>query len=193
MKTDKKFVIRLLLIVGLAGLIISWLAGNQFIFKFNDEPIQIFQDFEEFAFIFTVLGEALPSFVKQFVSVGALGTQFLMISRMNPFIFTAFLALGQLAGQIILYVIGMFVRKVHKGSIGDLASKSHFLHQHHFLIYFAVPFAGVLGDAVLIYSGHQRINLLKILPFLYASNYLDNAKWVFTTIGQLELGNLFEQ
>lgn len=193
MNEKRKHVIRILLGITLIGLIISWIAGNQFIFKFTDSPLQLFDDvdFIEFALILSVLFEALPSVAKQFVSVGALNVRFLQSSTMNPLVFTAILSAGQLAGQMGLYGLGMVIKKVKKGSIGDLASKSHFLEKHHFLIYAIVPFAGVLGDAVVLYSGHERINPLKMIPFLYASNFVDNLKHVYMTVGQLELEGIF--
>lgn len=187
----KKHLIRILLGIGLVGLLVSWLMGNQLI-KLSDSPIQLFDgiEFVDFALFISVIFEALPTFAKQFVSVGALNIRFLQISTMNPMVFTAILSAGQLAGQLALYGVGMVIKKAHKGSFGDLASKNHFLHEHHFLIYLMVPFAGVLGDAVMMYSGHQRIDPLKMIPFLYMSNLADNAKHVYQTLGQLELENV---
>ncbi len=193
MNNKRKHVIRIVLGLALVGLIVSWLMGNQFIFKFNESPFEAFNsvEFVEFALIISFMFEALPSVVKQFVSVGAMNVRFLQLSTMNPLVFTAILSAGQLVGQMGLYGFGMIIKKVHKGSFGDLASKSHFLHEHHFLIYAIVPFAGVLGDAVMMYSGHQKINPLKIIPFLYMSNFADNFKHIYTTLGQLELESSF--
>ena len=98
----------------------------------------------------------------------------------NFIVFGFLLALGQLAGQMLLYVAGMLIRHVHKGNFGNLASGSHFFHQHSFIIYLAVPFTGVLGDLLMMYSGHQRISPIKIIPFLFASNLAFHYQWIYS-------------
>jgi len=115
----------------------------------------------------------------------------LIILGFSPILLGIILGIGQLAGQMILYGVGMFIRHVRKGSIGNLAGHNHFFHQHHFLIYLAVPFAGVMGDAVMLYSGHERINPIKMIPFLLVSNILDNYKWIYTQMFNLQLSDTF--
>ncbi len=186
---NDKHVIRLVLLAGLLVLVGIWFTTGSDIIPINDTPTQIelsLTDFEKFGIAILVFAEMLPAFLKQFYSAGAIGIK-LLLQGFSPFILGVILALGQLVGQMILYVIGMFAKAVKKGSIGDLAGKNHFLHQHHFLVFLAVPFASVLGDAVMLYSGHEKINPLKIIPFLFIANLADNYKWIFTQQINLEV------
>jgi hypothetical protein len=54
-----------------------------------------------------------------------------------------------------------------------------------------VPFTGVLGDAMMLYSGHQRINPIKIIPFLFVANLAENYKWIYTQMFNLQLSDSF--
>ena len=186
---------RLFLIAGLAVLVLLWL-NNTTLFNINENnPIELdfgiseWDDFVVFAIVLSLFGEMIPSVAKQFISFGAVGIK-LLIQGFSPLLFGFILALGQTVGQMLLYIVGMFVKQVRKGSIGDLASKNHYLHEHGFLIYLAVPFASLLGDAVMLYSGHERINPLKIIPFLFVANLLDNMKWIYTSVIQLEVSDI---
>jgi membrane protein DedA with SNARE-associated domain len=85
----------------------------------------------------------------------------------------------------------MLVRKVHKGSIGNIAGKNHFLHKYHFLVYLIIPFLGIIGDLAMIYSGHQRINPIKIIPFLIIGDFISSARWIYPAVAQLEISKLF--
>ena len=134
----------------------------------------------------SVFYEMIPSVAKQFYSASII-TDKLLIQGFSPIILGFILAVGQLIGQMLLYVVGMLIKHVHKGNFGNMASSNHFFHQHHFLIYLAVPFIGVLGDAGMVYSGHQRINPIKIIPFLFVANLADNLKWIYTQMFNLEL------
>ncbi len=184
---------RVLLLIILVGLVVLSFSGYS-ILQINDTAIELdfgiadLSNFAIYAIALSLLGEMIPSVAKQFVSFGAVGIK-LLIQGFSPILFGLILAVGQTIGQMLLYVVGMFVKKVHKGSIGDLASKNHYLHQHHFLVYLAVPFSSVLGDFVMLYSGHQRINPIKIIPFLFIANLTDNFKWIFTSMAQLEIGD----
>jgi len=181
---------RIVILGALIGAVYLWFNGIELFSLNSSQPIEIeLTGFEQFALLLSILGEMIPSVAKQFISFGAIGIKLLM-QGFSPIILGVILASAQTVGQMILYVIGMFVKQIHKGSIGDLASKNHFLHQHHFLIYLAVPFASVLGDFVMLTSGHQRINPLKIIPFLFVSNLADNFKWIFTSVAQLEVADI---
>ena len=163
---------------------------NYLSFMFSDTEIQIpDDDFVRFAILVNVGYDMLPTIAQQF-SIGATTTQLLM-TGFSPLLLAIISAFALMTGQMILYVVGMLLRKVHKGSIGDLASKSHFLHEHHFLIYLMIPFVGILGDAVMLYSGHQRINPVKIIPFLLIANFASSLRWILSTLGQLEIATIF--
>jgi len=119
-------------------------------------------------------------------TISAITVQLLM-TGFSPLIIAVLSAIGLLLGQMILYVVGMFVRKVHKGSFGDIAGHNHFLHKYHFLVYFSIPFVGILGDAGMVYSGHQRINPLKIIPFLFVADLASTCRWLLPTLAELEI------
>jgi membrane protein YqaA with SNARE-associated domain len=159
---------------------------------FFDEPTELNleipdDNFTKFALAVTVGYDMLPTIAQQF-SISAITVQLLM-TGFSPFILAVISATGLLAGQMILYVVGMFIRKVHKGSFGDIANNHHFLHKYNFLIYFAVPFVGILGDGAMLFSGHQRINPLKIIPFLFLADLASTARWIIPTMAELEIAD----
>jgi membrane protein DedA with SNARE-associated domain len=146
-------------------------------------------DFQLFAIIVSLGYDAMPTVAQQF-SLGAIHTELLQ-SGFDPNLFVVLTAFALLGGQLILYLVGMIVRRVQKGSLGNLAGKNHFLHKYHFLIYLIIPFVGILGDLAMIYSGHQRINPLKFLPFLFIGDLISSARWIYPAVAQLEISKLF--
>ena len=159
---------------------------------FFDEPMELNleipdDNFTRFALAVTFAYDALPTIVQQF-SISAITVQLLM-TGFSPIILAVISALGLLTGQMILYLVGIFIRKVHKGSFGDIAGNNHFLHKYHFLIYFAVPFVGILGDGAMLYSGHQRINPIRIIPFLFIADLASTARWIIPTVAELEIAD----
>lgn len=190
---DQKPKIEIIIILGaILGIV---LYAN---FVLSEEPFLVYQpedqkelsiDFDDgfvvFALAVTFLYDALPTIAQQF-SVSAIGVQLLM-TGFSPLLFGIISALGLLTGQMILYGVGMFIKRIHKGSFGDIAGKHHFLHKYHFLIYFMVPFVGILGDGAMLYSGHQRINPLKIIPFLFIADLASTMRWIIPTMAELEV------
>ena len=159
---------------------------------FFDNPMELNLDipddnFTRFALAVTIAYDMLPTIAQQF-SISAITVQLLM-TGFSPIILAVLSAIGLLAGQMILYLVGMVIRKVHKGSFGDIAGNNHFLHKYHFLIYFAVPFVGILGDGAMLYSGHQRINPIRIIPFLFLANLASTARWILPTMAELEIAD----
>jgi len=146
-------------------------------------------DFQVFAVLVSIGFDMLPTIAQQF-SLGAIHIELLQ-SGFDPTHFVIITAFALLGGQLILYVVGMFIRKVSKGSIGNIAGKNHFLHKYHFLVFLIIPFIGILGDAGMIYAGHQRINPIKMIPFLLLGDFLSSARYVYPAIAQLEISRLF--
>lgn len=193
MNLQEKHKIRIILAVGLLIMVAIPFLGNNPLIINTDVPIKVTipdDNFTKFALIVSMLYEAIPSVAKHLYSASIISDK-LLIQGFSPILFGVLLGIGQLIGQMVLYVVGMFVKHVHKGGIGNLASSNHFLHQHHFLIYLTVPFIGLLGDALMLYSGHERINPIKMIPFLLASNIADNLKWVYTQMFNLRLSESF--
>ena len=159
---------------------------------FLDNPMELNLDipddnFTRFALAVTIAYDMLPTIAQQF-SISAITVQLLM-TGFSPIILAVLSAIGLLAGQMILYLVGMVIRKVHKGSFGDIAGNHHFLHKYHFLIYFSIPFLGILGDAGMVYSGHQRINPIRIIPFLFLADLASTARWIVPTMAELEIAD----
>ena len=159
---------------------------------FFDEPMELNleipdDNFTRFALAVTFAYDMLPTIAQQF-SISAITVQLLM-TGFSPIILAVISAIGLLAGQMILYLVGMFVKKVHKGSFGNIAGHNHFLHKYHFLIYFSIPFVGILGDFAMIYSGHQRINPIRIIPFLFLADLASTARWIIPTVAELEIAD----
>ncbi len=151
--------------------------------------IGVLSDFQIFAISVSLGYDMLPTIAQQF-SLGAIHTELLQ-SGFNPTVFVVLTAFALLGGQLILYLVGMFIRKVHKGSIGNIAGKNHFLHKYHFLVYLIIPFVGIIGDLAMIYSGHQRINPIKIIPFLIIGDLVSSARYIYPAVAQLEISKLF--
>ena len=151
--------------------------------------VGVLSDFQVFAILASVGFDMLPTIAQQF-SLGAIHTELLQ-SGFDANLFVVITAFALLGGQLILYVVGIFIRKVHKGSVGNIAGKNHFLHKYHFLVYLIIPFVGIIGDLAMIYSGHQRISLLKIIPFLLIGDFISSARYIYPAVVQLEVSKLF--
>jgi len=194
MKSKPKQEIVIVLAVGIAlAIILNVLYDYEpFSFQFIQEITNLELDliipddnFIRFALAVQFGYDMLPTLAQQF-TISAITVQLLM-TGFSPLIIAVLSAIGLLLGQMILYVVGMFVRKVHKGSFGDIAGHNHFLHKYHFLVYFSIPFVGILGDAGMVYSGHQRINPLKIIPFLFVADLASTCRWLLPTLAELEI------
>jgi membrane protein YqaA with SNARE-associated domain len=190
-KRKDEIVIGLAVLLG-AILFLNFSVGYEpFLFQFEMPPdinLEIpDNDFTKFALAVTFAYDMLPTVAQQF-SISAVTVQ-LLLTGFSPLLLAIISAVGLLTGQMILYVVGMFVRKIHKGSFGDIAGHHHFLHKYHFLIYFMIPFVGILGDGAMLYSGHQRISPLKIIPFLFIADLASTARWIIPTVAELELGD----
>jgi len=156
-------------------------------YMFVNVPTEL-TEFQQFAILVGIGYDMMPTVAQQF-SIGTIHTQLLQ-TGFSPVILVIFSTFALLGGQMILYTVGMFIKKIHKGSIGNLAGRSHFLHKYHFLVFMIVPFVGILGDAVMLFAGHQRANPVKIIPFLLIGNAVSSARWIFPAVAQLEIGKI---
>jgi len=195
LKKKTKQEIDIILIVLFAGLAVLFVLY----FGFNFEPFLFFQpdnlteldisipddNFTRFALVVTFLYDAMPTIAQQF-SISAIGVQLLM-TGFSPVLFALISALGILVGQMVLYVVGMFLKRIHKGSFGDIAGKHHFLHKYHFLVFLMIPFVGIVGDGAMLLSGHQRINPIKMIPFLFIADVASTLRWIIPTLGELQI------
>ena len=186
-------------IIGLLGILLGAILYINFVigyepFVFSHDTLQPFEelfdvgewdDFVTFAVVATFLYDMLPTIAQQF-SIAGLSVQLLM-TGFSPILFGMISAVGLLAGQMVLYVVGMFIKRIHNGGYGNIAGHHHFLHKYHFMIYLMIPFVGIVGDAGMLYSGHQRINPLKIIPFLLIANFASTMRWILPTMAELEV------
>jgi len=105
----------------------------------------------------------------------------------NPFILIGLGAFGETLGSSVMYIIGRYIFRLFKGKTRDLAPAEHFLVKYRLIVFYLIPFAGSLGDVAMILAGHQRIGLMKILPFVLLGNFVRYGIWFMVTIGQLNL------
>jgi len=105
----------------------------------------------------------------------------------NPFILIGLGAIGETLGSSVMYILGRYIFRLFKGRTRDLAPAEHFLVKYRLIVFYLIPFAGSLGDVAMILAGHQRIGLLKILPFVLLGNFVRYGIWFMVTIGQLNL------
>ena len=168
MKARKEIVI-IFLVLSLSIAIVFNLIG----FDFHPNPLGDFNfidsmnDFTFFALLVNFIYGIIPNTL-QLLSISGITVRLLQ-TGFSPFVLGFVIAVGSLLGQLLLYGIGLFfykyVRKKNKS-----ADANHFLHKYHYLVFLIPSWTGSLGDLIMLIAGHERINLLKSLPFLFASN-----------------------
>lgn len=142
-------------------------------------------EFTAFALIVNFAYELIPQTLQQ-IGVGAISTV-LLVRGFNPFAFGFVIALGKLTGQYIIYFVARVAFHHRKKNLGGLASANHFLHKYHYIAFLFPAWISIAGDALMFIAGQQRINPVKILPILFISDLAEAYKWVFWTVGQLEV------
>ena len=165
---------------------------------FNIELFRIFfGEFEQFfgrvgdenfvrnAVLIKFLWELLPRTV-QVVSISAINLRLLQ-TGISPIILGIITATGRLIGQIFLYFIGRYIAHYVLKDKRRTASASHFLHKYHYIVFFIPAFVGIFGDFIMLTAGHQKVNLLKILPILFAGDLADAYRWIYWDLAQLEI------
>jgi len=148
-------------------------------------------EFVAFALAIEFFYEWIPQ-TAQILGLGAITTRLLM-TGINPFILGLITAIGRLIGQIILYFAGKFIARFVFKKKGKEASASHFMHKYRYLVFLFPAWLGAFGDLIMLTAGHQHINLLKIIPFLFIGNLADAYKWIFWDLGQIEVASSFQQ
>jgi membrane protein YqaA with SNARE-associated domain len=191
-KLKQEIVILLAVGIGIAVILNVGFDYEPFSFQYLSEITNVELDltipddnFTRFALAVQFGYDMLPTLAQQF-TISAITVQLLM-TGFSPLVLAVLSAIGLLIGQMILYVVGMVIKKVRKGSLGNIAGHNHFLHKYHFLVFFSIPFIGILGDAGMVYSGHQRISPLKIIPFLFLGNLASTCRWLIPTLAELEI------
>ncbi len=191
-KLKQEIVILLAVGIGIAVILNVVFDYEPFSFQYLSEITNVELDltipddnFTRFALAVQFGYDMLPTLAQQF-TISAITVQLLM-TGFSPIVLAVLSAIGLLIGQMILYVVGMVIKKVRKGSLGNIAGHNHFLHKYHFLVFFSIPFIGILGDAGMVYSGHQRISPLKIIPFLFLGNLASTCRWLIPTLAELEI------
>ena len=137
-----------------------------------------------FAVLVNFLYELVPQSF-QVLGIGAIYTKALE-SGASPLYFVIGGTVGKLLGQLGLYYLGMHGTRRLFGKKGGMASADHWMHKYHYLVFLLPPFTGALGDLILLYAGHKKISLIKILPIVTIANVLDQIRWVSWTLIQLE-------
>jgi len=161
--------------------------------EFEDFYVTVEDDeFLTFALTVEVLWELLPQ-TAQVLGLGAITTR-LLSTGINPFILGLIMASARLGGQLILYAFGRyiiaryFIKNKHSS-----AKASHFMHKYNYVVFLFPAWLGAFGDFIMVTAGHQKINPMKMIPFLFAGNLADAYKWIFWDLGQIEVANSFGQ
>jgi len=113
----------------------------------------------------------------------------LLADGVNPFILVILGALGESIGSSVLYLVGRgFFKYIrNKGLDKKLAGSDHILHKYRIFIYFTIPYLGSAGDILMLISGHERIGLIRIFPFLFLGNFFRYSIWLMVTVSQMNL------
>ncbi len=197
MKREEEIVIIVGLAVALTIVIYADFVTEGDLFKIMVAEFEEFfgmiedDEFIEFAVAIEFGYELLPQ-TAQILGLGAITTRLLM-TGINPFILGLITATGRLGGQIILYFVGKFLARVVFKKRAKEAPASHFMHKYRYLVFLFPAFLGAFGDLIMLTAGHQHINLLKIIPFLFIGNLADAYKWIFWDLGQIEVASSFQQ
>mgnify|MGYP001557854272 CR=1 FL=1 len=183
----------ILVILGLIGSLVLVIFLNFMGVTFHPDVISEFDysfqqgmesEFVRYAVIVNFLYSVIPNTL-QLLSISGITVRLLQLG-FSPFVLGFVIAVGNLASQLMLYFVGFafykFVRKKKKGS----PEATHFLHKYHYLVFLIPSWTGSLGDLIMLVSGHERVNLLKAIPFLFASNLTFAYVNVFWINAQLE-------
>ncbi len=146
-------------------------------------------EFLQFALAVEIGWELLPQ-TAQILGLGAITTR-LLSTGINPFILGLLTATARLGGQFIMYLVGRLLAKYVLKNKKSEASAMHFMHKYRFLVFLFPAWLGALGDIIMIIAGQQKINFIKIVPFLFIGNLLDAYKWIFWDLGQIEVADSF--
>lgn len=196
MKREEEIVIIVGLAVAFVIVVYVSVITEMDLFKFMVGEFEDFfgmvedNEFVQFALAVEFFYELLPQ-TAQILGLGAITTRLLM-TGINPFILGLLTATGRLGGQIILYFAGKLIARVVFKKKAKEASASHFMHKYRYLVFLFPAWLGAFGDLIMLTAGHQHINLLKIIPFLFAGNLADAYKWIFWDLGQIEVASSFE-
>jgi len=192
-ETHKEYTLPIIL-VGIFLIVVSNV-GIDYLTEILDFNL-VMQDFailgEDFVNTLGAISIFLYGFVPSaFRIIGTTGFFLALIADgVNPFILIILGAVGEAIGSSVLYLVGrlLFKHLQNKGIDRKMASTDHLLAKYRIFVYFSIAFIGTAGDIIMLVSGHQRIGLLKIFPFLVLGNFFKYAIWLMITIEQLNLG-----
>lgn len=185
------------LVVAFAGVIYISVVTNMDLFQLMIGQFEEFfgmvneDDFLRNAVLLEFAYEILPQ-TAQVLGLGAITTRLLQ-TGINPYVLGIITATGRLIGQILLYFAGRFIAKFIFKNRKKEASAMHFMHRFHFIIFLTPAWLGALGDIIMLTAGHQKINLIKIIPILFIGNLLDAYKWIFWGLATIEASDLMQQ
>ena len=140
--------------------------------------------FVRFAVVVNFLYGIIPNTL-QLLSISGITVRLLQ-TGFSPFVLGLVFAVGTLLGQLLLYFIGLFFYRYVRKKKTNSPDATHFLHKYHYLVFLIPSWTGSLGDLIMLVSGHERVNLAKALPFLFASNLAYAYVNVFWTNAQLQ-------
>ena len=113
----------------------------------------------------------------------------LLNEGINPMVLVIVSSIGRIFGFYLLYLLGRFLYRIFKKKNRELADADHMLHKYSMIVFFLVPYLGVLGDIIVIVAGHQRIGFIKMIPILLLSTVSRTAIWIYVTIAQIQVVN----
>ena len=168
----RKEIIIILLVLSLSVAIIFNFLGFDFhpqtLSELDYFTIIGINDFTSFALVVNFLYSVVPNTL-QLLSISGITVRLLQ-SGFSPIVLGFVIAVGSLVSQLILYGVGLFFYRHVRRKKGDNASATHFLHKYHYLVFLIPSWTGSLGDLIMLVSGHERVNLIKAVPFLFSSN-----------------------
>jgi len=171
MKVRKEIIITLLVLALSVAIILNILGFNfhpEFLGDWNFIFHGLDDEFIRFAVVINFLYSVIPNTL-QLLSISGITVRLLQ-TGFSPLVLGFIIAIASLLGQLILYYTGLlFYRHVRKKKKGN-AEATHFLHKYHYLVFLIPSWTGSLGDLIMLVAGHERVNLVKALPFLFTSN-----------------------
>jgi len=155
---------------------------------FGEIEVMMTNELVRFAVIINFLYELVPQ-TFQVLGIGGIYVRALD-SGVSPLVFVIGGTVGKLLGQLGLYYLGMHGTRKLFGKKGGMANANHWMHKYHYLIFLLPPFTGALGDLIMLYAGHKKISLVKVMPIIIVADVIDQLRWVYWTLLQLQTADV---
>lgn len=147
------------------------------------------QFFQQLGLFGLFIYSALPAFLA--VLPNEIISAPLMIGGMGPVNIILVMSVGGTAGDLLMFYIGKYIRKIFHKKVKP-ASYGHFLHKHRYWIFVITMPVPYLSESIMLISGHQHLDVKRIIPFIYLGELLRSVIGTLIVLGILTLPQLLQ-